>query len=124
MIIRSIIITAIMFILAACQTTGDTTRPSGLQAGMPVSELVNRYGKPRAVEERPDGATYVWQLSSGRLVNTENRRSGAYSSMSGNYNPQVVLIFCQLSVITDSSGQVSAWQAEGEGCRQILYNRI
>lgn len=124
MIIRPIIIAASLLILVACQTTGGDVKPVNLRSGMPVSELINGYGQPSSVEALADGASYTWNLSSGRLINTENRRSGVYSTMSGNYNPQVVRIFCQLSVTTDNNGMVTTWQAEGEGCRQILLNQL
>ena len=125
MIIRSILFAASLLTLTACQTTGETG-PVNLRTGMPVSELIDGYGKPSAVESTSGTRSYVWQLNSARLVDNSRRtaagRGGVASS--GNYNPQVVRIFCTLSVVADSNDRVTSWQADGEGCRQILLNQL
>lgn len=97
-----------------------------LRTGMPVSELIDGYGKPSAVESSPGTSAYVWQLSSARLIDNSRRTSAGRGGVasSGNYNPQVVQIFCTLSVIADSDGRVISWQTDGEGCRQILLNQL
>ena len=128
MIIRLFICTAIISVLPACQTTAK--KSVDLRIGMSIAELIEGYGKPSSASADREFNYYVWRLSDLRLSNAGTKHSsttmsGAGSvSSSSNATPQVIRIYCRLNVTANGLHQVQAWQATGEGCRQILLDTI
>ena len=127
-IIRAFIYTATICLLPACQSTAK--KPTLPVPGMPVSQLIASYGQPRSITQDHQLKRYVWQLYSSRLAISDRKRPSTSISSTGtvtsntNMAPKIVKIFCQLHVTTDANGQVQSWQANGDGCQQILLNTI
>ena len=121
-IIRPFIYAAIICVLPACQTAPKKT--VNLRTGMPVAELIAAYGTPTSVTAERELNFYQWDLSGARLDSSKQRSGSGTFSNSGNFNPQIIRIYCRLNVTTNVQQQVQDWQANGEGCRQILLDKI
>lgn len=122
----------IMIGLSACET--QPVKRVTLRQGMDYKALLQAYGKPHAQSyiQQTELTHYSWQLSEARLEVTRRSsgsatvsRSGTISSGSNPYqNTTVRRIYCRLTVMVDQQNKVASWEAEGMGCRQILYNQI
>ena len=122
-IIRSFLFAASIFTLLACQSAAP--KPVDLTVGTPVSAIIERYGNPASSQP----SHYIWSLSALRLANTRKHASVTTSNRGGvssnnSYNPQVIRVFCKLEVTTDDNRLITGWNAEGDGCKQILFNQL
>lgn len=123
-------ITTLPVLLQGCNTTAERKHIT-LRAGLPVSELIASYGKPYEITQGNPYHFYSWRLREARLAESGFRNaprptvnSAGVVTYSGSAAPRIVTIRCELSVRVNQNHRVHDWQANGKGCRQILYYQI
>jgi len=129
----SIALLAVLTIVSGCQS--QPVKRITLQQGMDYQTLLEAYGKPhdQGYIAATEQTSYYWKLSDVRLVQSRHGRSSVNVSPSGTVSPgtsnpypntTVQPIYCDLKVLVNQQNKVVSWEAEGLGCRQILFHQI
>ena len=116
-------------LLVACASVPG--EPLRLAAGLPVSRMVEAYGKPYRISESRDFHTYVWHLSEARLDRLQGASGATVTgagvvTYGGSSLPRIVTVSCTLTARVSLELRLLDWQSDGDGddCRQLLYRQL
>lgn len=102
----------VLLLVGGCATTAGFSRQMDTWLGSDINETMIRWGPPSSTYAMPNGSIqYTWLYVGNTVVTT------SYNHYLNMVQAGAVTYWCQVTMSTEASGRIVAWNARGNGCR-------